>query len=65
MIGSGWTDSEVLEWSPNHRSEFRTMQFTLQIKDSFGRDDIETVNLIMSTNSGLQLFSTKNLKTMI
>ena len=52
MIGSGWTDSEVLEWSPNHRSEFRTMQFTLQIKDSFGRDDIETVNLIMSTNSG-------------
>ena len=52
MTGSGWTDSEVLEWSPNHRSEFRTMQFTLQIKDSFGRDDIETVNLIMSTNSG-------------
>ena len=28
------------------------MQFTVQIKDSFGRDDIETVNLIMSTNSG-------------
>ena len=52
MTGSGWTDSEVLEWSPNHRSEFRTMQFTVQIKDSFGRDDIETVNLIMSTNSG-------------
>ena len=52
MTGSGWTDSEVLEWAPNHRSEFRTMQFTVQIKDSFGRDDIETVNLIMSTNSG-------------
>ena len=28
------------------------MQFTVQIKDSFGRDDIETVNLIISTNSG-------------
>ena len=52
LTGSGWTDTEVLEWSPNHRSEFRTMQFTVQIKDSFGRDDIETVNLIMSTNSG-------------
>lgn len=52
MSGSGWSEPEVLEWSPNHRSEFRTMQFTVQIKNSFGRDDIETVNLIMSTNSG-------------
>ena len=52
LSGSGWTDTEVLEWSPNHRSEFRTMQFTIQVKDSFGRDDIESVNLLMSTNSG-------------
>ncbi|MEC7178062.1 MAG: hypothetical protein VXW28_02075 [Candidatus Thermoplasmatota archaeon] len=52
MPGSGWTDNEVLEWYPNHRQEFREMQFTLQVKDAFGRDDIESVNLIMSTNEG-------------
>jgi hypothetical protein len=52
MPGSGWTDSEVLEWYPNHRQEFREMQFTIQVKDAFGRDDIESVNLIMSTNEG-------------
>ncbi|GIQ97537.1 MAG: hypothetical protein CM15mP3_05710 [Candidatus Poseidoniales archaeon] len=47
MPGSGWTDNEVLEWYPNHRQEFREMQFTLQVKDAFGRDDIESVNLVM------------------
>ena len=52
MPGSGWTDNEILEWYPNHRQEFREMQFTLQVKDAFGRDDIESVNLIMSTNEG-------------
>ena len=52
MPGSGWTDSEVLEWYPNHRQEFREMQFTLQVKDAFGRDDIESVNLVMASNSG-------------
>ena len=52
MPGSGWTDNEVLEWYPNHRQEFREMQFTLQVKDAFGRDDIESVNLIMSSNEG-------------
>ena len=52
MPGSGWTDSEVLEWYPSHRQEFREMQFTIQVKDAFGRDDIESVNLIMSTNEG-------------
>lgn len=50
--GAGWTDSEVLEWFPNHRQEFREMQFTLQVKDAFGRDDIESVNLILSANEG-------------
>ena len=52
MPGSGWTDNEVLEWYPNHRQEFREMQFTLQVKDAFGRDDIESVNLVMSSNEG-------------
>ena len=28
------------------------MQFTLQVKDAFGRDDIESVNLVMSSNEG-------------
>ena len=52
MPGSGWTNPEVLEWYPYHNPEFREMQFTIQVKDAFGREDIESVNLIMSTNQG-------------
>ena len=50
--GASFTDAEVLEWSPNHRPDFRTMQFTVDVRDAFGRDDIQNVDLVMSTPNG-------------
>jgi len=50
--GASFTDSEVIEWSPNHRPDFRTMQFTVDVRDAFGRDDIQGVDLVMSTPNG-------------
>jgi hypothetical protein len=51
-VGMMWTDDEVLEWSPNHRPEYRTIQFSVDVRDAFGRDDIHSVSLILSTPSG-------------
>ena len=50
--GQIWTDAESLEWSPNHRPDFRTIQFSVDVRDAFGRDDINSVNLVLSTPSG-------------
>ena len=50
--GGIWTDDEQLEWSPNHRPEFRTIQFSVDVRDAFGRDDIHSVSLVLSTPSG-------------
>ena len=50
--GGIWTDGEQLEWSPNHRQEFRTIQFSVDVRDAFGRDDINSVNLVLTTPSG-------------
>ena len=50
--GGIWSDAEQLEWSPNHRPEFRTIQFSVDVRDAFGRDDINSVNLVLSTPSG-------------
>ena len=50
--GGIWTDAEQLEWSPNHREEFRTIQFSVDVRDAFGRDDINSVNLVLYTPSG-------------
>lgn len=50
--GASFTDPEVTEWSPNHRPDFRTMQFTVDVRDAFGRDDIQGVDLILSTPNG-------------
>ncbi|MBT7938778.1 MAG: hypothetical protein HN696_06415 [Euryarchaeota archaeon] len=47
--GGSWNDAEVLEWAPNHRSEYRAMQFSVDVRDSFGRDDIKDVKLVMNT----------------
>ena len=47
--GGSWNDAEVLEWAPNHRSEHRTMQLSVDVRDSFGRDDIKDVKLVMNT----------------
>ncbi len=50
--GGIWTDAEQLEWTPNHRPDFRTIQFSVDVRDAFGRDDINSVNLVLSTPSG-------------
>jgi hypothetical protein len=50
--GGIWTDAEQLEWAPNHRPDFRTIQFSVDVRDAFGRDDIHSVSLVLSTPSG-------------
>ena len=50
--GASILDPEVTEWSPNHRPDFRTMQFTVDVRDAFGRDDIQAVDLVLSTPNG-------------
>lgn len=48
-VGDGWSEIEVTEWSPTHRSENREMQFTVDVRDAFGREDIDSVELILYT----------------
>ena len=48
-VGDGWSETEVLEWSPTHLSEKRKMQFTVDVRDAFGRDDIDSVELVLYT----------------
>ena len=47
--GEGWSELEVTDWSPTHRLEKRTMQFSVDVRDAFGRDDIKKIQLILST----------------
>jgi hypothetical protein len=47
--GCGWSEEEKIEWSPNHRPEYREMHFSVDVRDSFGRDDIQSISLVMST----------------
>ncbi|MDP6361975.1 MAG: hypothetical protein QF633_01920 [Candidatus Poseidoniaceae archaeon] len=47
--GGGFLEPEVTEWSPAHRPEFRNMQFSVDVRDAFGRDDIQGVDLVMTT----------------
>lgn len=51
-FGCGWSDNEKIEWSPNHRPEYREIRFSVDVRDAFGRDDIQGVNLVMSTPNG-------------
>ena len=48
-VGDGWSEDEVTEWSPTHRSDKREMQFTVDVRDAFGREDIDSVELILYT----------------
>jgi len=50
--GSVWTDQEVDTWFPNDAPAMRVMQFNLEVRDAFGRDDIETVRLNMIEPDG-------------
>ena len=57
-VGDGWSETEVTEWSPTHRAENREMQFTLDVRDAFGRKDIESVELLLYTpNEASTVFS--------
>ncbi len=47
--GEGWSELEVTDWSPSHRLEKRTMQFSVDVRDAFGRDDIDKIELVLST----------------
>jgi hypothetical protein len=47
--GCGWSEEEKIEWSPNHRPEYRKMEFSVDVRDAFGRDDIQSISLVMST----------------
>ena len=47
--GEGWSEIEVTDWSPTHRLEKRTMQFSVDVRDAFGRDDIDKIELVLST----------------
>ena len=51
-FGCNWNDAQKTEWSPNHRPEFREMQFSVEVRDAFGREDIDEVNLVMDTPNG-------------
>tara|TARA_B100000035_G_scaffold131955_1_gene112185 strand:+ start:1058 stop:4012 length:2955 start_codon:yes stop_codon:yes gene_type:complete len=59
-FGCNWNDAQKFEWSPNHRPDFREMQFSVEVRDAFGRDDIEEVNLIMDTPNGANVVFDKN-----
>ena len=48
-VGDGWSETEVTDWSPTHRPENREMQFTVDVRDAFGRDDIDSVELVLYT----------------
>ena len=55
--GEGWSEVEVTDWSPTHRLEKRTMQFSVDVRDAFGRDDIDKIELVLSTpNEASALF---------
>jgi hypothetical protein len=47
--GCGWSEEEKIEWSPNHRPEYREIHFSVDVRDAFGRDDIQSISLVMST----------------
>jgi len=51
--GQMWTNPEVIEWAPNHRPENRQIQFSVDVRDSFGRDDIRSVRLILESPNGI------------
>jgi hypothetical protein len=65
--GGSWNDAEVIEWAPNHFPEYREMQFSIDVRNSFGRYDIQQVKLVMESPGGTsypfeKIFSDNELK---
>ena len=54
--GSVWTDAEVgteqNPWFPNDSPDMRIMQFNVELRDAFGREDIDVVRLFMVDDQG-------------
>ena len=59
-MGDGWSEDEVTEWSPTHRSDKREMQFTVDVRDAFGREDIDPSNLFFTLQTRHPPFLRKN-----
>jgi len=59
--GSVWTDEEVgteqNPWFPNDSPDMRIMQFNVELRDAFGREDIDVVRLHMTDDNGLEAFT--------
>jgi hypothetical protein len=51
--GAELAEGVVLEWFPNDILEQRSMQFTFDVKSSFGRYDIDTIRLILRDPQGI------------
>ncbi len=49
--GCGWSEEEKIEWSPNHRPEYREIHFSVDDRDAFGRDDSQRISVVMSTQN--------------
>jgi hypothetical protein len=58
---SVWTDEEVgteqNPWFPNDSPDMRIMQFNVELRDAFGREDIEVVRLYMTDDQGQVAFT--------
>ena len=54
--GSVWTDDEVDTWFPNDSPDMRIMQFNLELRDAFGREDIDEVRLTFIKPDGTSAF---------
>ena len=50
--GAVWTDPEVDTWYPNDDADMRIMQFNLELLNGFGREDIDSVNLVVTDKDG-------------
>ncbi|HII63563.1 MAG TPA: hypothetical protein HA279_08065 [Candidatus Poseidoniaceae archaeon] len=50
--GMLWTDPEVTEWEPYQWAENRDIEFTVDVRSAFGRDDIQRVELDLTKPSG-------------
>ena len=50
--GALWTDPEVVDWYPNSMPDDRKMNFTVDVRDSLGRFDIQSVSVQLQDPSG-------------
>lgn len=59
-VGASWNDPEILQWAPNALADDREIQFDVDVRDAFGRADIESVSLVLSTPNGAGVLFDEN-----